>query len=62
MIDRRRFVAITAASAALVSVPTKGQPTGKVWRIGFLSTGSPPTPVRPIRRRPLAAASRAGLR
>jgi len=47
MIDRRRFVAIAAASAALVSVPTKGQPTGKVWRIGFLSTGSPPTPGTP---------------
>jgi len=47
MIDRRRFVAIAAASAALISVPTKGQPTGKVWRIGYLSAGVTPTPGTP---------------
>jgi|OpeIllAssembly_1097287.scaffolds.fasta_scaffold109681_2 putative ABC transport system substrate-binding protein len=47
MIDRRRFVAITAASAVLVTVPTKGQPAKKVWRIGFLSTGSPPARTTP---------------
>ena len=47
MIDRRRFVAILAASAVLVTVPAKGQPTKKVWRIGFLSAGSPPTPGTP---------------
>jgi putative ABC transport system substrate-binding protein len=42
MIDRRRFIAMVGASAAVASRRTIGQST-KVWRIGFLSGGSTPT-------------------
>ena len=45
-IDRRRFVAWAVAGALAASLPTRAQ-QATVWRIGFLSTGSPPAPSIP---------------
>jgi putative ABC transport system substrate-binding protein len=44
MIDRRRFIGMVAAGVASTLRPAHGQSPGKVWRIGFLSTGSPAAP------------------
>jgi putative tryptophan/tyrosine transport system substrate-binding protein len=44
MIDRRRFIGVVAAGAATTLGPAIGQSPGKVWRLGFLSTGSQPAP------------------
>ncbi len=44
-----RSVALVVLSLAMLTAPLAGeaQPAGKVYRIGFLSLGSPPTPATP---------------
>lgn len=44
MIDRRRFVAMVAASTVTALGSAKAQPAGKVWRIGSIVLGNPPQP------------------
>jgi len=43
MVRRRRFVGWAVAGALAASFPTRAQQR-KIWRIGFLSAGSPPVP------------------
>jgi putative ABC transport system substrate-binding protein len=47
MIDRRKFVAMVAGSAVMVSVPARAQQSGKTWRLAYLSYGSAPAPGKP---------------
>ena len=42
MIDRRTFLAGTGAVVLAVPLTAGAQPAKKVWRIGYLSAGSPP--------------------
>ncbi len=43
MIDRRSFLAMVAAGAAVSTTWAQGQPASRKWRIGYLSAGVTPT-------------------
>ena len=47
MIDRRKFVAMMAGGAVMVSVPARAQQSGKTWRLAYLSFSSAPAPGKP---------------
>ena len=60
MIDRRRFIGTLAGGLLMVSLSADAQQPGKVYRIGWLDFGAPPSPG--IRTNRVLDAFRLGLR
>src|SRR6266508_1136867 len=52
VVDRRAFLGTVAGGLLAARLAAEAQEAGKVWRIGYLSSGFPPTPnplVAPLR-------------